>query len=159
MSKIIATFFYVGHLPAAPGTWASLIAVPIGALIAAFLGPFALVIATGIAFGLGWWATERETLGKEDHDPGEIVIDEIVGQWIALLPLSMGIVVAIGDLMLDIAFNLMVAFCLFRVFDIMKPFPVSYFDNKSTPLGVMMDDVVAGIMAALGICLIVWAAG
>lgn len=149
MTRLIATFFYVGLLPRAPGTWGSLAALPFGLLLAlASDGPWALLGGCALVFALGWWATAQET--KEgDPDPGEIVIDEVLGQWLALLPLALGMAVRVGDTGFDAAFNLLLAFGLFRIFDIMKPYPVSRFDAMGTPLGVMLDDVAAGLMAAL----------
>ena len=86
MSRLIATFFYVGLLRPAPGTWGSLAAIP-AAWGLHWLGGFPLVFtATVVVFALGWWATVEATRGKDDHDPSEIVIDEVVGQWIALWP-------------------------------------------------------------------------
>ena len=88
MSKLIATFFYVGLLPYAPGTWGSLAALPFAWILHAWGGFSALLIAAFIVFFIGWWATIQETKGQENHDPGEIVIDEVAGQWITLLPAS-----------------------------------------------------------------------
>lgn len=153
MIRAITSLLGVGLIPRAPGTWGSLVALPVG-FILALLGPFVLLTATGIAFGIGWWATDRLTDGMDDHDPSEVVVDELVGQWITLVPLSMGIGIGIGDPTYDIPLNLLMAFCLFRLFDITKPFPVSYFDRIATPLGVMLDDVAAGIMAGCAVWII-----
>ncbi len=146
MSKLIATFFYVGLLPKAPGTWGSLAALPF-AMVLHHLGGFsALLIASFIIFFIGWWATIQETKGQENHDPGEIVIDEIAGQWITLLPASY--IFTRHDLPL-IWPALVAGFIFFRLFDIFKPWPVSWADRKTTAFGVMFDDVLAGIMAAI----------
>lgn len=149
MSKFIATFGYVGLLPKAPGTWGSLAALPFAVLIHALGGFPALFIATVLVFFLGWWATEVETRGAADHDPSEIVIDEVAGQWIALFPLSGGLWMMNSSLAFLPWPGLVFGFVFFRLFDIWKPWPVSWADKKSTPLGVMLDDVLAGIMAAV----------
>ena len=88
MSHIIATFFYIGHLRPAPGSWGSLAALISGAAVINGAGLIGLCIGIFLSCLLGYWATARETAGKSDHDPSEIVIDEVAGQWIALLPLA-----------------------------------------------------------------------
>jgi len=146
MSKLIATFFYVGLLPKAPGTWGSLAALPFAWFLHAWGGFSALLIAAFIVFFIGWWATIQETKGQENHDPGEIVIDEVAGQWITLLPASF--MFTRHDLPL-IWPALVAGFIFFRLFDIFKPWPVSWADRKTTAFGVMFDDVLAGILAAI----------
>jgi len=150
MSHLIATFFYAGHLRPAPGTWGSLAALLVGYIIHMISGPMGLAMGIAVSFGVGWWATSVETAGKTDHDPSEIVIDEVAGQWIALLPVSIGAAhagVPIGALWP----GLLTAFALFRLFDIWKPGPVGWADRRGDALGVMLDDVIAGIFAAMGV--------
>ena len=149
MSKLIATFFYVGLLRPAPGTWGSAAAIPVGYLIHVFGGFPALMAATLGVFFIGWWATIQETRGKDNHDPSEIVIDEVAGQWIALLPLSFGMWHAGMDPWLFPYPGWIGAFLMFRLFDIWKPGPVGWADRKETAFGVMFDDVIAGVMAAI----------
>ena len=146
MNKLITTFFYVGLLPKAPGTWGSLAALPFAVILHALGGFPALLLATVIVFFIGWWATIAETRGKENHDPGEIVIDEVAGQWVTLLPASF--LFARHDLPL-IWPALVAGFIFFRLFDIFKPWPVSWADRKTTAFGVMFDDILAGILAAI----------
>ena len=91
-----------------------------------------------------------KTAGSEDHDPSEIVIDEVVGQWIALLPLS----IASWRMGMDITVmwpGWIAAFALFRLFDIWKPWIIGFADRRGDALGVMLDDVFAGIFAAIGV--------
>jgi phosphatidylglycerophosphatase A len=146
MSKIIATFFYTGLLPKAPGTWGSLAALPFAVILHNWGGFYALLLASIIVFFIGWWATIKETVGKDNHDPGEIVIDEVAGQWITLLPSSY--MFTRHDLPM-IWPALVAGFIFFRLFDIFKPWPISWADNKETAFGVMLDDVLAGILAAI----------
>ena len=88
LARMIGTVLGVGYIRPAPGTWGSFVALP-WAWQMHLLGGFPLLlIATFAAFAKGWWATEKMTAGSEDHDPSEIVVDEVVGQWVALLPLS-----------------------------------------------------------------------
>ena len=138
----ISTFGFIGLIPFAPGTFGSLASLPVWYLIVSLGGLWPLLGAIVLLFGIGTWATGVETVGQANHDPGEIVIDEVVGQWITLLPLSLGF----GSVTLLYA---LLGFALFRAFDILKPWPVSWADDMDTPLGVMLDDVIAGILAAI----------
>ena len=150
MTHLIATFFYVGHLRPAPGTWGSLAALPVAYALVMLAGPWALVAGIVIAYVLGHWATGVETAGKADHDPSEIVIDEVAGQWIALLPVVFGAAMRDADL-LALWPGWVAAFLLFRLFDITKWGPIGWADRMHGPTGVMLDDVIAGIFAALGV--------
>lgn len=162
MTRFIATWFYAGLLRPAPGTWGSLAALPFAYLmIWAAWGIWHLLIASCIIFGLGWWATHMETKGKDDHDPGEIVIDEVVGQWLALSPFFLfntmfDLSQRSGFYSTEFYIHFGLGFALFRFFDIAKPWPVSWADKKSTPFGVMFDDVLAGILAAITLVIIMY---
>jgi len=153
MSRFIATFFFVGLAPVAPGTFGSLAALPVGYGLHV-LGGFPLLAAATLAvFLIGWWATAAATKGAADHDPGEIVIDEVAGQWIALWPLSFGLWHAGVAPHVFPYPGWIGAFLMFRLFDIWKPWPVSWADQKSTAFGVMLDDVLAGLYAAIVVSL------
>jgi phosphatidylglycerophosphatase A len=152
-ARLVGTVCGTGYLRPAPGTWGSLVALP-GAWALHVLGGFpALLAATLLAFALGWWATRVMTEGQGDHDPSEIVIDEVAGQWVALWALSLpawrhGIeITALWP-------GWIAAFLLFRLFDIRKPGPVGWADRKPGPLGVMLDDVIAGALAALCVAIL-----
>jgi phosphatidylglycerophosphatase A len=136
-ATLLATWFGAGFLPVAPGTWASLAALPCAALLVWLGGPV-LVLAAGVAvFVLGIWAADAYMQTVQVHDPSAIVIDEVVGQWVtlALLPLD-PVIYALG-------------FVLFRVLDVLKPWPANFIDRAVTGgFGVMLDDVVAGAYAA-----------
>ena len=150
MTHLIATFFYVGHLRPAPGTWGSLAALPAALGIYLIAGPWGLVAGVVLSYVLGVWATGVETRGKDNHDPSEIVIDEVAGQWIALLPVAFG--AAIRDVSITALWpGWVAAFLLFRLFDITKWGPVGWADRLHGPTGVMLDDVIAGVFAALGV--------
>ncbi len=152
-TRLIATFFGAGLLKPAPGTWGSLAALPVGYLLHGIGGFPLLALATFAVFGIGWWATALETRGRADHDPSEIVIDEVAGQWVALWPLSLGLWHAGAEPWLFPYPGWIGAFAMFRLFDIWKPWPVSWADRKSTPLGVMLDDILAGFLAAIAVAL------
>ncbi len=153
LTHAIATFFWVGHLRPAPGTWGSLAALPVGWALHALGGTPLLIVGIVLSITLGWWATALETKEKDDHDPSEIVIDEVAGQWIALLPLSVGATHANADI-LALWPGWISAFLLFRLFDILKPGPVGWADRRGDPLRVMLDDVIAGVFAAIGVLIL-----
>lgn len=118
----------------APGTWASLAALPCAWLIGAQAGRLGILVAGASAFALGWWAADRVSRASGVGDPGFVVIDEIAAQLLVLAA-------APRDWRWYGA-----AFLLFRLFDIWKPFPVSWCDrNVKGGFGVMLDDVAAAI--------------
>jgi phosphatidylglycerophosphatase A len=123
----------IGRAPFAPGTAASFVAVLIGA-VALWLDHRLLTLLAILACVIGTWAV-HET--GEQGDPGWIVVDEFAGQWIAMLGL--------GRVSL---YGLIAAFVLFRCFDIVKLGPVGWADRKDGAIGVMADDVVAGLIVA-----------
>ena len=150
LATMIGTVFGVGYIRPAPGTWGSLVALP-WAWLLHVLGEFPLLLLGVIAaFLKGWWATSKMTAGSDDHDPSEIVIDEVVGQWIALLPLSFA--AWNNDIPIQVMWpGWIAAFALFRLFDIWKPWVIGWADRRGDALGVMLDDVIAGIFAAIGV--------
>ncbi len=153
MSRLIATFFGVGRLPWAPGTWGSLAALPLAYAMHVLGGP-GLLLAGILAAGLGGlWAVGNLTAGEADPDRSEIVIDEVVGQWIALMPLSAGLWLTGASPHVFPWPGWVTAFVLFRFFDVVKPWPINRADAMKTPLGVMLDDVLAGFAAALLVAL------
>lgn len=124
-------------------------ALLLGFIIIQTAGVYGLCIAILTSCVLGWWATAAQTKGEDDHDPSEIVIDEVVGQWIAILPL------AIAPQPFEISFwYWLLAFAGFRLFDIIKPGLVGWADRQTGPIGVMLDDIIAGLMAAAVIVLV-----
>ncbi|MEM6324538.1 MAG: phosphatidylglycerophosphatase A [Pseudomonadota bacterium] len=147
--RAVATVGGVGYLPYAPGTWGSAVAVPLGLAIHAVAGFWGLAVAALAAFALGWWSVVVMTRGLADHDLSEIVIDELLGIWIALLPLSYGLWAAESDAVLAAWPGWIAAFVLFRLFDIWKPGPIGWADKRTDPLGVMLDDAIAGVFAAI----------
>ncbi len=148
MSRLIATVGGVGYLHPAPGTLGSLAALPLAWALHVLGGFWLFLIATIVVTALGYWATQRFTDGQEDKDPSEVVVDELVGQWIALWPVSLGAQIA-GANVLALWPGILSAFILFRLFDILKPGPVGWADQQPGAFGVMADDVIAGWLAAL----------
>ncbi len=143
----LAVFFGAGLLRPAPGTWGSLAALAVGyGLIASGLGVWlfcAAILLVTAAGTIAINAIERET---GIHDAPEIVIDEVSGMWIALLP---------SYFLPSLPWLFVAAFILFRVFDIIKPWPIGWLDRKvGGGFGVMLDDIVAGIFSVIGIILL-----
>lgn len=148
MKQIIGTFFCVGHLRPAPGTWGSLAALPFVWALHVLGGPWLLSAATVAVFFLGLWATRGLLAETDNDDPSEIVIDEVVGMWIALLPASWGAWMMGADV-LALYPGWISAFIFFRLFDIWKPWLVGRADRRHDAMGVMLDDVWAGLFAAV----------
>lgn len=133
---ILATWFWLGKIPFMPGTWGSLGALPVAYAIHTHFGAQMLLIAALVFFLVGVAATEiYMTANNTDHDSSEIVIDEVAGQWLLLTifaPTLQGY--AIG-------------FVLFRLLDILKPWPISLLDRHVPgAFGVMIDDFAAGAL-------------
>ncbi|MBI1418117.1 MAG: phosphatidylglycerophosphatase A [Limimaricola sp.] len=150
MTRLIATFGNVGLLRPAPGTWGSAAALVAAFLLYLLAGPWAVTVALPVAVVLGLWAIDAETRGGTDPDPSEIVIDEVAGQWIAILPVLFGAAnnnVAVWKLWP----GWVAAFLLFRLFDIWKPGWIGRADRRHDTLGVMLDDLIAGVFAAIGV--------
>ncbi len=146
LERWLCSWFGAGWLKPAPGTWGSAAALPFGWLLWRLGGPPVLGIAAAVVFLIGWWASERIVRADGLEDPSWVVIDEVAGQWLTLLltPPSL----------LDYA----VGFALFRLFDIWKPWPVSWADSQlKGGLGIMLDDVLAGLMGLAVLSLLQWA--
>ncbi|WP_039018065.1 phosphatidylglycerophosphatase A [Halocynthiibacter namhaensis] len=155
IARSIAVFFGAGLIRPAPGTWGSLAAIPAGLGLHVLGGPVLLAIGACVAFFVGWWATLVSTHGQDDHDPSEIVIDEVAGQWIALIPVAIGATHS-GASILALWPGILTAFAAFRFFDILKPGPVGMADRRHDAFGVMLDDVIAGILAAFVVMGAAW---
>lgn len=147
-STLIASVFGIGFFDVAPGTVMSAVAVPLAAMIGVFAGGgFGLLTASLIVFAIGVIACGDHVRHTGREDPPECVIDELAGQWLAcsacLLPF--GSLASVSHISLP-AFAL--AFAGFRLFDIWKPWPVSWADEQVTGgMGVMLDDMIAGVLA------------
>ena len=125
-------------MPVTPGSWGSLAALPFAWVIANFWGAPGLAIAGALVFLAGWWAAAAVAKSSGIEDPAAIVVDEVAAQWLVLLasprdPLAWAL-----------------AFVLFRIFDIWKPWPVRWADRHiHGGFGIMLDDLLAAGYAAL----------
>jgi len=135
----LATGAYVGYLPVAPGTFGSLLAVPLLCLLGrVHLAPSVLVLLLTAASLAAMVVCHRAGIAFGDADSGKIVLDEICGMLVA------------GAWIVPTATSLMAVFALFRLFDVVKPFPARYLDRRvRNGVGVVADDLVAGIYANL----------
>ena len=137
-ATLVATWFGAGLSRWAPGTAASALALPAAWLLRSYTGVVGLAIAALVLFVIGVWAAGACERRTGQRDSPAIVIDEVAGQWIALLlvpadPAAYGI-----------------GFVLFRLFDVAKPWPVGPIDRHvKGGVGVMLDDAVAGAIAAV----------
>ena len=134
-SAAIATLFGLGRVSVAPGTVASLVALILAWPIAIYEGRFALLLAGIAVSAIGTWAGEHYANDTKQADPSECVVDELAGQWIAcaFAPVSF------------LAF--MLAFVLFRILDIFKPWPISRLEKLPGGVGIMADDIGAALAA------------
>ena len=130
--RFVATFFYLGKLPFAPGSWGSL-----GALLLWLLLPITFSVHLSviiILFVLGVYSSSKMAKYLDEHDPSEVVIDEVVGMGISLFMLPHNFLLYL------------LSFILFRVFDILKPSFIYRIQNLSGGWGIMLDDVLAGLL-------------
>src|SRR5579875_891915 len=140
MAVWVATWFGCGFFPWGPGTVGSLAAVLIAVLLHAYFGAgrILLLILVLVLLAPAIWASTRTAriLGRED--PGMVVVDEVLGQWVTLL----GATALVWK-------SFVAAFLLFRLFDIWKPWPVRAFERLPEGVGIVADDLAAGIYGAL----------
>ena len=135
----IVTLGGIGKIPIAPGTWGSIFAFFIFIYISHYVDMLIVVILS-IPFSI--WVCEKASVNLIEKDHKSIVIDELVGIWIALVP---ALYLSTQTSRTSYA---VLALIFFRLFDILKPFPISYFDkNFKNGLGIVLDDLIAGIMA------------
>lgn len=138
MSRVVASFFGVGLWPVAPGTAGSVVAVLIGAAL--MQGPAWLLPACAAMTAIAGYLAIPRAVTDPNADPGWVVIDEVTGQWIALL--GLGVASPLG---------LVAAFAGFRLLDIWKPGPIGWADRQSGAFGIMTDDILAGTGTALAL--------
>lgn len=148
LAILLATFGYVGYCPVAPGTAGSAAALVLYAALR-YTVPAALAPAVELAviaglFAVGCWAGSVAERHFGRTDPGQVVLDEVIGTLLTLwlVPVTLGGAVA--------------GFLLFRVFDILKPFPVRACERLHGGLGIMADDAMAGIYGNLALRLVIW---
>jgi phosphatidylglycerophosphatase A len=143
----LATWFGCGYSPIAPGTAGSLAALAIAILwhTAAAAGPMHFLVAGIVLMAPGIWAADRLAESMSKKDPGRVVVDEVIGQWITLA----------GATQLNWK-SWTLAFLLFRVLDVLKPPPARQFESLRGGVGIVADDAMAGVYGALVLYLLGW---
>lgn len=144
LAVFVASFGYVGFFPFAPGTAGSLAALALFAFVR-WVGVPAFELGMIVAvFAIGIWAASGTETALGRKDPGIVVIDEVLGMLItlALLPLSIA--------------GIVLGFLLFRLFDVVKPYPAAQLEHLHGGLGIMADDAVAGLYSYLTLRLCLW---
>lgn len=141
----IAFGFGVGAIPFAPGTFGTLIAIPFYAILANLpIYLYGLIVLLGFIFGCVVCGKGAEQLGVAD--PSGLVWDEIIGYWLTMIAVPMT------------GWTIILGFVLFRFFDILKPWPISWCDKHiKGGFGIMFDDIIAAIMSWCVLQIIVWA--
>ncbi|MGD8257780.1 MAG: phosphatidylglycerophosphatase A [Desulfobacterales bacterium] len=133
----LATGLYIGNLPFAPGTFGSLLGLPLGYFLSIINVPLALSLTLLFTLAAVWIANSAEKILKK-RDPGCIVIDEVAGMIVTLIGMPFSLTTAV------------IGFIVFRAFDIIKPFPIRALEKKiSGGAGIVIDDIIAGIFANL----------
>jgi phosphatidylglycerophosphatase A len=130
----LGTGFGLGYSPIAPGTAGSILATLVAFFVIKGNAPY-LIIATIVVFTVGVIASSYIEKEQEIKDPSLVVIDEIVGMWISVLIIP------------HVWWSFLIAFALFRFFDVVKPFPANNLQKLRGGLGIMIDDVIAGVYA------------
>ncbi|MDO8795420.1 MAG: phosphatidylglycerophosphatase A [Vicinamibacterales bacterium] len=142
LARLVSTVAYIGYLPIAPGTWGSAAGLAVYAAVRATAGPVAELAVVVVLLAAGVWSATVTGHEMGDEDPGPVVIDEVVGMLVTVLWLPVGLTGAVAG------------FFLFRLFDIVKPFPARQFERLPGGWGVMLDDVMAGIYGNLALRLL-----
>ena len=179
ISELIATFFYIGKLPIAPGTFGSLPAFPICYMIVYFIENnkdlfmhitsdpleslvisafLACLLSTLLVFIIGMIFTRYYIADRPEEDPKEVVIDEVAGQMLTITLTGISVIFAFlssmpeyySEFSIRIFFSFIMPFALFRFFDVFKPWPICWLDkNVKGAFGIMIDDIVAALFATL----------
>lgn len=136
--EVLATWFYSGKSPKAPGTCGSLATLPFVYIIAYYYGVYGITFFALLVAVIGIPVADKFAKSLNVKDPGQIVIDETAGQAITLLAAGTDIYLYV------------IGFILFRIFDISKPLLIGWADRKvSGGLGIMLDDIIAGVFGGL----------
>jgi phosphatidylglycerophosphatase A len=145
LSKVFLSFFGIGYAPKAPGTFGSAATLPLIYLLSSLENVWYLILVTGLLLLIATISCEYVQKKMGLHDPGWIVMDEVIGMlvtWAFIFPSTKTI-------------DLLLVFIIFRVFDIFKIWPATYFDKKvKHGFGTIFDDVISGIYAGLILYLI-----
>ena len=146
LARLISTVGYIGYLPIAPGTWGSAAGLVVYAAVRAAAGPVAELAVVVLLLAAGVWSATVTGREMGDDDPGPVVIDEVVGMLITLLMNPVGWIGAL------------VGFLLFRVADIIKPYPANKLEALHGGFGIMADDAMAAVYSNIVLLLVLMSA-
>lgn len=133
LALLVSTCGYVGYIPIAPGTFGSAAGLAVLCLVRLSGSPSVELAAIGALFAAGVWSGSLAERHYGREDPGYVVVDEVVGMLITLFLVPMTVL------------NVLVAFLIFRVLDIVKPFPARRLEHLHGGLGIMADDAIVGV--------------
>ncbi len=155
LNKFISTFFYVGFLRPAPGTWGSIAGIISAYTLLITMGFLTFLLILLFTIIIGFWSTKNYIKkSSKKSDPSEVVIDEVIGQWITVLPI--GYILEIDEFLRDgLWFVWLWAFFSFRFFDIIKLGLIGWADNLDGAMGVLLDDILAGVAAGLTVVVLI----
>ena len=154
LDKLFSSFFYVGFLRPAPGTWGSAVGIILAYILLKTFTFMTFCLLLLFVIVIGFWSTKRYIRkNSEKSDPAEVVVDEVIGQWIAVLPI--GYMIQLSEFNIEgLWFVWIWAFFSFRFFDIIKLGLVGWADNLGGALGVILDDILAGIAAGFTVAVV-----
>ena len=154
LDKLISSFFYVGFLRPAPGTWGSAVGIILAYIFLKTVTFMTFCLLLLFVILIGFWSTKKYIRkNSEKSDPAEVVVDEVIGQWIAVLPI--GYMIQLPEFNIEgLWFVWIWAFVSFRFFDIVKLGLVGWADNLGGALGVILDDILAGIAAGFTVAVV-----
>ena len=138
--KLPAPGTTAGSLPAIVGWWMAMLFLPSASARLA-----ATLVGSVVVLGVGIWASGTESTRRGKGDPGPVVIDEVVGQWLTMAP---ALLLLEPQSSLSLGLAAIAGFFLFRLFDVWKPWPVRRFEALPGGIGIMADDVAAAVYAA-----------
>ena len=156
----LSTLYGLGFKTSFPGTVASFLTLLLTYLLMLYDNLFLFFVILLTFFVFGYFSTLKYLSVVDNHDPSEVVIDEVVGQLVALL--FFPLIIFFKEIKFDflnIIFYFILAFMLFRFFDILKPWPISFFDKKRGIFWIFFDDILAGVFtSAIGYVIVEWSA-
>ncbi len=140
---IISTWFGIGFFPDAPGTYGTIAAIPF-IIILDYAGKFYSILFLIFITALGIWAAGRSQVLLGRHDPGEVVVDEVAGIFLTMCLLQFSWI------------SLSLGFIFFRIFDILKPYPIKRIEKLRGGFGIIMDDLFAGLYAFVAVKMVLY---
>ena len=156
LDKLISSFFYVGFIRPAPGTWGSIVGIILAYILLKTITFMTFCLLLLFVILIGFWSTKKYIRkNSEKSDPAEVVVDEVIGQWIAVLPIVYIIQLPEFDFE-GLWFVWIWAFVSFRFFDIVKLGLIGWADNLGGALGVLLDDILAGIAAGFTVVVLLF---